>query len=324
MRTEDPLLAVVVPSHERPARLRALLDALDAQTLDRSAWEAVVVLDDTGEETEELLRRHPLAGEGVLRHVRLAAGTGSPARQRNAGWSATPATFVAFTDDDCRPEPGWAERLLSAARRQPHAIVQGATRPDPSDAIPLGGPTVRTLIVDPPHFAAQTCNILYPRSLLEAVGGFDEDFPGAAGEDTDLAERARASGAPLVAAPDAVVRHAVTRHTTVEMARLSWKWSALPLLVRRHPGLRRHAVLGVFWKPSHVTLPLLAAAAAARRPRLLALAAVPYLRAALLVYGRNPRAVGRAVRELPSRIVVDVAEIGALVAGSLRHRTLFL
>ena len=36
-----------------------------------------------------------------------------PAAQRNHGWRAGGAPLVAFTDDDCRPAPGWLEALLA-------------------------------------------------------------------------------------------------------------------------------------------------------------------------------------------------------------------
>src|SRR5919112_3747588 len=167
-------VSVVVPSHERPLRLRWLLNALEEQSLARERWELVVVHDSRGEETEELLRSHPLAAAGVLRHVRLDAGTGTPARQRNVGWRMARADLVAFTDDDCRPEPGWLEALLEAARANPGAIVQGAVRPDPLEAEVMRAPRYRTVEVDPPGPFAQTANIAYPRALLEAHGGFDE------------------------------------------------------------------------------------------------------------------------------------------------------
>jgi glycosyltransferase involved in cell wall biosynthesis len=317
-----PEITLVVASHARALRLRWLLNALEEQTLERSRWELVVVHDNAGEETEQLLRGHPLAEAGVLRHHRLAVGTGTPAVQRNTGWRDARAPLVAFTDDDCRPDPAWLERMLSVADENPGAIVQGATRPEPHEAALLVAPRTRTLHVDPPAWEVPTCNVVYPRALLERSGGFDEAFPGAAGEDTDLAERARALGADLVAAPEAVVYHAVEAYSLRDMARLTWKWRDLPLVVKRHPHLRSRAPLGVFWKHSHWRLLLaLAGVAGARRVPPLALLTLPYLRHAAFVHGRRPAAVGRAVIELPSRTAIDLVEIAAVTSGSVRHRT---
>ena len=113
---------------------------------------------------------HPL---GAREH-RASAPCG-PAAQRNAAWRAATAPLVAFTDDDCRPPAEWLERALGR-RRAPGAIVQGATRPDPDEAGLLRAPhradgerSTRR------RSQAQTCNIVYPRAVLERLGGFDED-----------------------------------------------------------------------------------------------------------------------------------------------------
>jgi GT2 family glycosyltransferase len=321
----SPQVTVVVASHARALRLRWLLNALEEQTLERSAWELVVVHDNAGEETERLLHEHPLAQDGTLRHHRLTPGTGTPARQRNHGWRDARAPLVAFTDDDCRADPRWLQELLAAATAAPGSIVQGTTTPEPHEAAILVAPRTRTLTVTPPSWQAPTCNVLYPRALLERVGGFDEAFPGAAGEDTDLAERARATGAALVAAPDARIFHAVEAMSLRQAARLTWKWRDLPLVVKRHPHLRANAIANVFWKHAHWRL-LLAVAGllASLRFRPAALLLLAYLRHALFVHGRRPGAVARAVVELPSRAIVDAVEIAAVVDGSVRHRTVVL
>ena len=59
--------------------------------------------------------------------------------------------------------------------------------------------------------AFQTCNIFYPRAILERVGGFDIEAFGRVhgGEDSDLAWRAIKSGAAAVFADGALVHHAV-------------------------------------------------------------------------------------------------------------------
>ena len=48
-----------------------------------------------------------------------------------------------------------------------------------------------------------------PAALLERIGGFDESFTSAAGEDSDLGCRAMAAGGSPAFAPDALVHHAV-------------------------------------------------------------------------------------------------------------------
>jgi GT2 family glycosyltransferase len=305
-----PRIAVVIPSHARPLRLRWLLNALEEQTLPRAEFEVLVAHDDD----HDFVSAHPLGA----RELRVAPR--GPAAKRNAGWRAATAPLVAFTDDDCRPPPGWLANAVAAAERHPGAIVQGATKPDPDEIVLVRAPHHRTVDVDPPTVEAQTCNIVYPRPVLEACGGFDETLGTIGGEDLDLAHRARAAGVPLVPAPEVLTHHAVEVLGLPRRLRFAWRWRDLPAMVGRHPELRRHATLGVFWKPRHAWLALALAGAAARRPAL----ALPWALKALPSYGPGPRGRLRAVSELPGQAAIDAVEMAGLALGSVRHRTLFL
>jgi GT2 family glycosyltransferase len=316
-------LSGLVASHDRPLRLRWLLNALEEQTLDRELWEVVVAHDSSGIETEELLRAHPLTAAGVLKHLTFEPGPG-PAAKRNAAWRLARGATILFTDDDCRPPADWLANALVAVERAPAAIVQGTTRVDPDElAVRQHAPHARSQEVTPPTPFAQTCNIAYPRALLERTGGFDEALPLAAGEDTDLAIRVRALGAPLVAAPEVLTYHAVEATTLPARLRETWRWQHLAYIVRRHPQLRAHMPLRLFWKPSHAALlPALAGLALARRHPLLAtLLAAPWIAIARPSYGSSPRGLARAASELPARLAIDVAETAAMARGAVRHRT---
>jgi GT2 family glycosyltransferase len=318
-----PRVTVVVASHGRPLRLRWLLNALEEQTLPREDWELVVVHGYDAPTAARFLDDHPLAVTGILRQIGPPRGGGSPARQRNLGWRAARGAVVAFTDDDCRPEPSWLESLLAAAERHPGQVVQGATRPDPLEWDVFAAPHVHTLEVDPPGRFAQTCNILYPRTLLERLGGFDERA--IVGEDIDLSLRARETGVELAGAPAALVNHSLEAFTLPAFIRLNLRWRHLAYVVGRHPQLRRDCVLGVFWKGSHFRLALaVAGIAGSRRVPVALLLALPYLVTELSQRGARPLDVAVAAAELPGRALTDAAEIATMASGSLRYRTLVL
>ena len=156
-----------------------------------------------------------------------------------------------------------------------------------------------------------------------APRGFDERL--ITGEDVDLGLRARAAGASLVAAPEAVVHHAIEPLTTRERIRENEKWEHLVLLVKKHPELRDDMPLRVFWKPEHLhaALALAALAGARRRPWML-LGLLPYYRTERLRFGPSPRGRLRALRLMPVFWLVELAEIRTFARGSLRHRTLVL
>ena len=299
-------LAVVVPTRDRAARLRALLASLDGEDV-----ELLVVDDGSRDETAGLLRA---AG---VDHLRLEPSRG-PAAARNAGWRRTSAPLVAFVDDDCVVQPGWAAAIAAAAARRDDVLVVGRTEPDPRE-LHLLGAFARTQSVERagPYF--QTCNIAYPRALLERLDGFDEAFAHF-GEDTDLGHRALAAGAEPLFAGDAVVQHAVHDVGPAGLVRGSQRWADAVRLLQRHPELRRTLWLGLFWKRSHA--PLLAAAAALalrrRAPAALGLAAWAWTHR-----DAHGSAAGLAAA-LPAHLAVDSAELVAMVRGSLKFGALVL
>lgn len=202
----DTPVAVVVPSYNRPERLRACLEALlrlEGPTCD------IVVVDDGS--------KVPLApvcaafGPSV-RCIRQE--NRGPAATRNAGVRATSARFVAFTDDDCRPRPDWIAKLVAAQEGRSERLVGGHVENGlPANPYAAASQSLCAYIYD--YFgAAAGCapfftsnNMGCAREMFETVGGFDESFPLAAAEDRDFGLRWRAAGGALSFAPDAVVDH---------------------------------------------------------------------------------------------------------------------
>jgi GT2 family glycosyltransferase len=318
--TAVPDVSVVVPTRDRSARLAAALEALRGQTIDAERFEIVVVDDGSSDGTRELLGRLPADRHPGLRAIRLS-GNG-PAAARNAGWRAARAPLVAFTDDDCEPTPTWLEAILRAASESRGAIVQGRTTPIPRESQLLSRPFARTRRIEGPSPWFATCNIAYPRELLERLEGFDELFPEALGEDTDLGWRALEMGAQVEFAPGAVVHHAVEDLGAAGYLRHALRGADAVYAFRRHPGLRARTLrFGIFRNPSLARLALaLAGLLLARRGRIAALLVLPY--------GRN--LLGRALAShggpllVPYLVAYDLALAYTSVRGSVKHRTLVL
>ncbi|MEA2308496.1 MAG: hypothetical protein QOI65_782 [Thermoleophilaceae bacterium] len=308
----------MVPTRDRAERLPVLLEALAAQTLARDRYEVVAVDDGSADDTPRVLAAADV--DRVVRHERSRG----PAAARNSGWRAASAPLVAFTDDDCRPEPGWLEAGLRAHVSAPQAIVQGSTRPEPAgEPLLAASPHARSLRVDRLGPFFQTCNVFYPRDVLERVDGFDDSIPTPSSEDADLAMRALDAGAGAVFAADAVVNHEVAARSVTEALRFATRWRTLPALVRRHPSIRRaFPWRGRVWRETHARL-LLALAGLALAPvhRAFLLWCIPYV---TVRRGWRPHELRRAIAELPAVAVVDAAEVAVLAWASARERTLFL
>lgn len=96
--------SVVVCTRDRPERLATCLAAVTAVL--RPGDELVVV--DSASQTSRSVEVAEAAGARVVRLEEPGLS-----RARNAGVAATTRPVVAFTDDDCRPRPGWLEALTA-------------------------------------------------------------------------------------------------------------------------------------------------------------------------------------------------------------------
>jgi glycosyltransferase involved in cell wall biosynthesis len=232
-------VSVVVPTFKRPQLLDRCLAALVAQTFDPSAYE-IVIADDAANETtrrqvEDWRNRCPQTGPAV--HYLPVRDSHGPAAARNAGWRFARGRVIAFTDDDCIPEPEW----LTAGTR---AIRDGATG--------VSGRVVVPLPEDPTDYERNaaglataefvTANCFYLRSALEEVGGFDERFAMAWREDSDLWLTFMARGERLVSAEDAVVLHPLRPAPWGVSLSQQRKSMYNALLYKKHPVLYRQRV----------------------------------------------------------------------------------
>jgi GT2 family glycosyltransferase len=319
--TPTPKVTVAVSTYQRAGSVLRLVKALEGQTLDRDAFEVVIADDGSTDETpavlDELVRTSPLHIT-VLRSDRNRG----QAVGRNRAWAAARAPVVAFTDDDCQPQPKWLEAGLEAMS---HAkIVVGRTAPPPDQQHLTAGPFARTLRVEDARFF-QTANVFYWKSDLEAVGGFDETFV-LSGEDTELALRVSPAGAGAVFVPDALVYHDVRPSDFGAAARELFRWVDLPHVIALHPDRRDLLHRRYFWRAAHPPVLLamagMAGALLRRNPALLLLV-LPWIRhrvqVAPLSWGPRRRWI-----VLPAAFVLDFLEVAVMVRGSIRHRALVL
>lgn len=239
--------SVIVSTRDRASLLPRLLEALLRQTLPPEAFEVIVVDDGSTDGTHRVLA--PYEERGSARVIRLDSPSG-PARARNVGWWESHAPAVAFTDDDCEPEPSWLERGLECLAAT-KGLVMGRTRPRP-DSPGYGEHFARTMEVDREDGRYPTCNVFYARRALEAVGGFDESFRYACGEDTDLGWRVREAGYASSFCPDAVVVHDVRPPSFRLFLRERRRFAEQVRLVRRHPHLRNLFHRRYFYRRSHL------------------------------------------------------------------------
>jgi GT2 family glycosyltransferase len=193
-----PQFSIVVPTCGRPERLLELLESVRAACDQSPALRCEVIVSDDGE-------RDP-AGERVRRHfpeVRFLDGPRrGPAANRNHGARHAIGEWLVFVDDDCQPADSWLHELGEEVAGRSLDVIEGKiVAPHKRDSIFLRH--VENLAGD----CFWSANLAIRRDVFEQIGGFDEDFTEAGGEDLELAHRIRSNGLRTIFCPSAVVYH---------------------------------------------------------------------------------------------------------------------
>jgi glycosyltransferase involved in cell wall biosynthesis len=297
----------VVVKNRRDLMLRCLEAVLTQQP------DQVVVVDNgsddgTWEALQERAEHEP--------RLQLAQDRGSLGRIRNLAVELATGDVVAFTDSDCRPRPGWLAAGV-AALTEGVGVVQGRTVPETVSTVPFNA----TQDIASPTGLFEACNVFYRRAALVATAGFDEAV-GFFGEDTAAGWAVQRAGWADAWAEDAVVEHVVTTPGLRWQLRRTRSYANWPALLKAYPEKRtllyRHWFLRQRSAETDAAVLSVVAAVVLRRP-VLTLGAIPYL--------RRHQPTGLSKRELvggASSAVYDLAVSGALLYGSLRHRSVVL
>jgi glycosyltransferase involved in cell wall biosynthesis len=198
-------VSVIVPVKDNQAGVNRFLSALFATHTPHVLPREVIIVDNRSTVPVHLspsFQRHGVP----VRLVRCERA--GPASARNAGAAVASGQWLLFTDSDCEPTAsfvaGFGDAMNGAVGYAGYVCAAGEDR--------LSRYYESQEILVPPRVADDrpqyliTANALVWKHAFEAVGGFDESYPLAGGEDVDLGFRLSQIGL-LAYAPASVVRH---------------------------------------------------------------------------------------------------------------------
>ena len=235
-QVSDGFISVVVPTYHRNDLLAKCLTCLapGTQTIDPSRYEVIVTDDGKTSTAEQMIReRFPWAKwvKGPQR---------GPAANRNNGAKQARGEWLAFTDDDCLPTPGWLA-AYSAAIEDDVDFYEGKTTC-------LAGcrPWVEDSPVNLDGGMLWSCNMMVRKTVYFAMNGFDERYPKPMMEDVDFNERRMRRKLPVRWTPEALIDHPPRlRHKGIELGKF---WESRVLFIFKF-SIRRSCLV---WLPLHV------------------------------------------------------------------------
>ncbi len=223
-------VTALLVSHDGSRWLPTVLEGLRAQ----QAPLAGVVAVDTGskDDSAELL-------EAAYGEVVRAGGSTSYPQAVRLGLEQVDSEWVWLLHDDSTPDPAALSALLAAAEAHPEVHVLGPKlREWPSLrrllelGVTISGTGRRETGLERGEYdqgqhddvhevlAVNTAGMLVRRSVLEELGGLDEQMP-VFGNDIDFGWRAAAAGHRTLVVPEAVVFHAEAAHRGVRRTPLT-------------------------------------------------------------------------------------------------------
>jgi len=229
-----PRFSVVVPSRGEPTKLTPLLASLRNQSLPRDQFEIIVALDGV---TPDPQVTEAIAAAGAT--TRTLESRRGPGAARNAGAAGARGEWLAFTEDDCTPEPTWLEHAaMQLDATLDLDVIEGLT-------LKPGGQPVRTRSASGRLYLPT--NLFVRRALFERLGGYHEGYFDPANgtyfrEDADFGFTAEEAGARIVTADDPRVVHPEEHAGVFDPLRWAARYEMDALLAARHPKQFRERI----------------------------------------------------------------------------------
>lgn len=227
-----PEFSVIVCTRNGRDRIAACLRATAA--LRGAAFETIVVDDGSTDGTADFVRHDfPWARLIELPPCGLSAA-------RNAGAAAARGAILAFTDDDCEPDPEWLVRLARIHQTGRFSAVGGPNLPPEPQSMAEAvvgaapGAPSHVMLDDEEAEHLPGCNLSVTKAAFDAIGGFDPRFH-TAGDDVDFCWRLQDAGYRLGFAPGAFVWHHRRPSIRAFLRQQAGYGRAERLLIAKHP-----------------------------------------------------------------------------------------
>ncbi|MBF0557609.1 MAG: glycosyltransferase [Nitrospirae bacterium] len=226
--------SVIVPAYNSEFCIRQCLSSLIDQSLGREHYEIIVVDDGSTDGTANIIR------EFEVKY--LWEPNSGPAKARNYGAREAAGEIILFTDSDCVPSHNWIEEMVKPFKLPDVIAVKGAYKTSQTSLVARFAQVEfeeRFEILKKAESIdmVDTYAAAFRLDIFRKFGGFDESFPVANNEDTELSYKLSSAGHRMVFNPDAIVFHLRHPDTLYKYSRQKfWRGFWRMVVYKRFPG----------------------------------------------------------------------------------------
>lgn len=224
--------SVIIPAYNAEKTLSSCLESLAEQSVRKEDYEIIVVDDGSTDGTSKIAK-------GFNANHIFQTNKG-PAAARNRGAREARGAIILFTDSDCVPEHNWIQEMVGPFSDADVVGVKGAYKTRQKE---MAARFAQAEFEDRYDLLQKSSSIdmidtysaAFRKDVFLKMGGFDESFPVANNEDTDLSYRLAAAGYKLVFSQNAFVYH-THPDTLMKYLRLKFRRGYWRMVVyRRYP-----------------------------------------------------------------------------------------
>ncbi len=237
-----PKFSVIICTRNGEKRLPACLES--CRQIQYPNFEIIVINDGSNDNTESFLDSQ----SNIQAHHLPPSGLSAA---RNFGASKASGEILAYTDDDCQPDPLWLSWLAITYDQTNHSAIGGPNIPPAPDSLSLalttaapGAPT-HVMLDDTTAEHLPGCNLSVKKSAFDHINGFDPIFQ-TAGDDVDFCWRLRDAGHTLGFSGPAFVWHHRRATPAKYLKQQRGYGYAEALLFKKHP--QRFDQSGIRWE----------------------------------------------------------------------------
>ena len=200
--------SVIIPCYNCEKTIEHTLASIFEQTI--KPKEVIIIDDGSTDNTKKVVletsKKYKL---NVKYFWQKNAG---PAKARNEGAKKATAEIIVFTDSDCIPKVNWLSEMIKPFEKNNVSGVQGAYKSKQKELISRFGQIEIEERYEKMKSSKEidwigSYSAAFRRKEFLSLGGYDESFPIASGEDPEFSFRLAKNGGKLIFNQNAVVYH---------------------------------------------------------------------------------------------------------------------
>ena len=216
-----PIISIITPSYNRVDELKYLYNSLQEQSVDLKLFEFIVSDDGSTDSTEQTVKHWQTESNFPIKFI--TQKNQGPGAARNHGLENSQGELILFIDSDCEAHPDWIQTIYEEylndsfdacggpdGAKDDFTTLQKAIDFAMTSFMTTGGMRGHSEKMMAKFFP-RTHNMGIKRSVYEKVGGFGDLRHG---QDIELSNRIRKSGARIKFLINAVVYH--RRRTSIK------------------------------------------------------------------------------------------------------------